>query len=92
VVGVEDGEGDEGRSDDDSIEDNDEGGGGNEIEVAEGPTLQNLCANCSPVNNSCGQLPVKHEVIFCLNPSLSHRKKSEHTVSNPRGRRTARKE
>jgi len=36
---VEDGESD---SDDDNIEDKDEGGGGNEIDVGEDPTLQNL--------------------------------------------------
>lgn len=77
VDNVEDGTGDDNFDDDndDNIEDNEEGGGGNEIDVAEGPTKQNLCANCSPVNSSCGQLSVKQEVIFCLNPSLSHRKK-----------------
>ena len=74
MVKIEDGEGDDsGVDDDDNIEDNEEGGGGNDIDVAEGPTKQNFCANCSPVNSSCGQLSVKHEVIFCLNPSLSHR-------------------
>jgi hypothetical protein len=66
---VEDGEG-ESDDDDDSIEDKDEGGGGNEIDVAEGLTLQNFCANCSPVRSSCGQLSVKHEMICCLNSSL----------------------
>jgi len=40
VVNVKVGEGDS--EEDDNIEDNDEGGGGNEIDVAEGPTLQNL--------------------------------------------------
>lgn len=67
--GVEDGEGDD--DDDDSTEDNEAGGGGNEIDVAEGPTSQNFCANCSPVNSSCGQLPVKQETMFCMNPALS---------------------
>lgn len=56
--------------DDDSTEDNDEGGGGNEIDVAEGPTSQNLWANCSPVKSSCGQPLVKHEMILCSNPCL----------------------
>jgi len=36
---VEDGEGD---IDDDNIDDKDEGGGGNEIDVLDGPTSQNL--------------------------------------------------
>lgn len=40
LVNVKVGEGDS--KEDDNIEDNDEGGGGNEIDVAEGPTLQNL--------------------------------------------------
>ena len=68
LVSVEVGEGDS--EDDDNIEDNDEGGGGNEIDVAEGPTSQNLLANCSPVKSSCGQSLVKHDMILCLNPSL----------------------
>ena len=39
VANVEVGEGDDsGGEDDDNIEDNEEGGGGNEIDVAEGPT------------------------------------------------------
>ena len=70
--GVEDGEGD---SEDDSIEDKDEGGGGNEIDVPEAPALQNFWANCSPVKSSCVQLPVKHEMMLCLNPSLQYRQK-----------------
>jgi len=68
LVNVKDGEGEV--DDDDNIEDSDEGGGGNDIEVAEGPTLQNLWASCSPVKSSCGHALVKHEVIFCLNPSI----------------------
>lgn len=40
VVDVKVGEGDS--EVDDNAEDNDEGGGGNEIDVAEGPTSQNL--------------------------------------------------
>jgi hypothetical protein len=80
VVKVDDGEGDDSDDDDDedNIEDNDEGGGGNEIDVAEGPTEQNFCANCSPVNSSCGQFSVKHEMMSCLNPSLSQHKKARY--------------
>lgn len=40
LVNAKVGEGDS--EEDINIEDNDEGGGGNEIDVAEGPTLQNL--------------------------------------------------
>jgi len=66
---VEDGEG-ESDNDDDNIEDNEGGRGGNEIDVAEGPTLQNIPAKCSPVKSSCGQSLFKHDMIFCLKPSL----------------------
>lgn len=84
MVKVEEGEGDDsGDEEDDNTEDNEEGGGENEIDVADGPTKQNLCASCSPVNSSCGQVVVKQDVRFCLNSSLSHRKKSEYAVSNP---------